>query len=61
MSAVCGCGETRTVTTVVMSDRLWREFFAVEGAMRPATASACRVCISDWQRYAGPLTKEQTR
>lgn len=61
MSAqVCGCGETRGVRTVVMSDRLWREFFAVEGAERPQVASACRVCIADWHRYAGPL-KEVAR
>jgi hypothetical protein len=52
---VCGCGETQDVTTVVMSDKLWTEFFSVEGATRPDYATACRVCISDWQRYAGPL------
>ena len=51
----CGCGETQGTVTVELTDRLWQEFFAVEGAQRPTTATACRVCISDWQRYAGPL------
>jgi hypothetical protein len=53
----CGCGETANLRTVEMSDRLWREFFEVEGAERPATATACPTCIADWERYASPLTE----
>lgn len=55
----CGCGETAALTTVQMSDRLWTEFFATEGATRPSTATACRGCLPDWQRYAGPLKREE--
>lgn len=53
---ICGCGQRTGITTVIMTDRLWDEFFSVPGAQRPDTATACQTCISDWNRYAGPLT-----
>lgn len=51
----CGCGETTNLRTVAMTDKLWREFFSVEGAKRPLFATACTTCIADWNRYAAPL------
>lgn len=60
LPCTCGCGETQNVRTVVMTDKLWLEFFAVPGAERPQYAAACPVCISDWQRYAGPLNVVST-
>jgi len=56
----CGCGETKNVRTVAMTDKLWTEFFLVNGAERPEYAAACLVCISDWQRFAGPLNEVST-
>ena len=58
LRGTCGCGAPGTV--YVMSDRLWVEFFAVEGATRPATATACNMCVADWNAYAGPLTPART-
>lgn len=61
----CGCGETQNVRTYEMTDRLWSEFFSTQDASgyrnvyRPLTAKACAVCVSDWQRYAGPLVVKQ--
>ncbi len=59
----CGCGEIQNVRAYVMTDRLWSEFFSIQDAsgsqLRPETATACAVCVSDWQRYAGPLVAKQ--
>jgi hypothetical protein len=55
----CGCGETQDVRVVEMTDKLWTEFFSPSGELnspdRPKTASACPMCIKDWQWYASPL------
>jgi hypothetical protein len=56
MSRICGCGRTDGIREIVMSDRLWTEFFSGPQE-RPATVMVCPLCIVDWQRYAAPLTE----
>ena len=52
-TGVCGCGNAGIV--VRMSDRLWTEFFSVDGVERPQTVAGCVMCLVDWERFAGPL------
>lgn len=55
MKAICGCGETRGLRHIVMSDKLWDDFFSTPDAIRPPSVHVCRTCIVDMERYAAPL------
>jgi hypothetical protein len=50
---ICGCGDVGIV--VEMTERLWSEFFRVEGFDRPETVAGCVMCRPDWERFAGPI------
>ena len=54
---ICGCGRTDGIREIVMSDRLWTEFFSTPEGDRPETVMGCPGCLPDWQRFAGPLTE----
>lgn len=54
---VCGCGRTDGIREIVMSDRLWTEFFSTPEGDRPETVMGCPGCLPDWQRFAGPLVE----
>lgn len=53
----CGCGRTDGVREIVMSDRLWDQFFSTPEGNRPDTVMVCPGCIVDMQAFAGPLTE----
>lgn len=57
MKRICGCGRTDGIREIVMSDRLWTEFFSTPEGDRPETVMGCPGCIVDWQRYAAPLVE----
>jgi hypothetical protein len=50
---ICGCGMEGIV--VEITDRLWNEFFRVDGLSRPKTVAGCVICRLDWSKYAGAL------